>query len=112
MLRAWSGLFRLLCGAALALLAGCGGGAGGSEGVVQTPPVQTIDLMISGQAVTKARAAGGTVAFLQEHLTSIFEVGPLRTLEILQSDGQTVRSYVAPAGWSIVDFAVHPSGDV
>lgn len=103
------GVSRALCGLALVFLAGCGGG---SESGIGTPPVQTVDLMISGQAVTKARAADGVVAFLQERLTSIFEAGPQRTLEILQSDGHSLRSYVAPAGWSIVDFAIHPSGDV
>ncbi len=103
--------WRVLWGFSLAFLAGCGGG-GGVEGGVQAPPGQTIDVMISGQAVTKVRVAGGVVAFLQERLTSIFDAGPRRTLEILQGDGHSVREYTAPAGWSIVDFAVHPSGDV
>jgi len=111
--RAPGRLFRLLCASGLMLLAGCGGSAGGNEGEVQTPPpVPTIDLLISGQAVTKTRAAGGVIAFLQERLTSLFEAGPERTLEILQDDGHSTRAYVAPAGWSIVDFAVHPGGDV
>jgi hypothetical protein len=111
--RAPGRLFRLLCASGLMLLAGCGGSAGGNEGGVQAPPpVPTIDLLISGQAITKTRAAGGIVAFLQERLTSLFEAGPQRTLEILQDDGHTTRAYVAPAGWSIVDFAIHPGGDV
>ena len=106
------GLCHVLCVSASVLLVGCGGG-GGIEGEVQTPPpVETVDLMISGDAVTKVRTAGGVVAFLQERLTSIFEAGPQRTLAILQADGHTVRSYNAPAGWSIADFAVHPGGDV
>ena len=49
---------------------------------------------------------------LEERLASIFEIGPQRTLAILQSDGRTVRPYMPPAGWSVVDFAVHPSGDI
>ena len=105
-------LSRALSGIAVALLAGCGGPGDGSEGGVQTPPVPTIDFMISGQAVTKVRTAGGVIALLQERLTSIFDAGPQRTLEILQNDGHTLRPYVAPEGWSIVDFAVHPSGDI
>ena len=62
--------------------------------------------------VTKGRIASDVAVFLQERLTSIFESGPQRTLQILQSDGQTLKSYEAPAGWSVIDFAVHPSGDV
>ena len=49
---------------------------------------------------------------LEERLNSIFEDGPQRTLAILQSDGHTVQSYVTPTGWSVVDFALHPSGDI
>ena len=49
---------------------------------------------------------------LEERLNSIFEDGPQRTLAILQSDGHTVQPYMPPPGWSVVDFAVHPSGDI
>ena len=97
----------LLC-LAVALLAGCGGGGGTKE----TPPVKVVDLAVAGQTVTKARTAGNEVVLLEERLTSIFEDGPQRTLAIVQSDGQTVRPYTAPPGWSVVDFAVHPSGDI
>ena len=49
---------------------------------------------------------------LQERLNSIFEDGPQRTLAIVQSDGRTTQPYTPPAGWSIADFAVHPSGEI
>ena len=49
---------------------------------------------------------------LEERLTSIFEDGPDRNLSILQSDGHTLHPYVAPQGWSVVDFVVHPSGEI
>jgi hypothetical protein len=49
---------------------------------------------------------------LSEQLTSIFENGPQRTLATLKSDGRTVRQYMSPPGWSVVDFAVHPSGNI
>jgi hypothetical protein len=52
------------------------------------------------------------VVLLEERLTSIFEDGPQRTLAILQSDGHAAQPYMPPAGWSVVDFAVHPSGDI
>jgi hypothetical protein len=58
------------------------------------------------------RAAGNEVVLLEERLNSIFEDGPRRTLAILRSDGHTLQSYVPPQGWTVVDFAVHPSGDI
>jgi hypothetical protein len=62
--------------------------------------------------VTKVRTAGSEVVLLEERLTSIFEDGPQRTMALLQNDGKTVHPYVPPQGWSVVDFAVHPSGDI
>ena len=93
----------LLC-FALALFTACGDKA--------TPPINSVDLAVGGQTLTKVRTAGNEVVVLEERLTSIFENGPERTLAILQSDGHTVRPYTPPPGWSVVDFAVHPSGDV
>lgn len=88
----------------LAVLAGCGGKA--------TPAATGLNLAVRDQTITKVRAAGNKIVVLEEHLTSIFEDGPQRTLAILQSDGRTLMPYVTPQGWSLVDFAVHPSGDI
>ena len=93
----------LLC-LAVALLVACG--------ARETPPVKIVDLAVAGQTVTKVRTAGSAVVLLEQRLTSIFEDGPQRTLAILQSDGHTVQPYMPPSGWSVVDFAVHPSGDI
>ncbi len=71
-----------------------------------------VDLAVSGQTVIKVRTAGSHVVLLEERLNSIFEDGPQRTLTTLQSDGHTVQTYMPPPGWSVVDFAVHPSGDI
>ena len=95
-------LSALLC-LAVAFLVACGGR--------ETPPVNSVDLAVVGQAVTKVRTVGNHVVVLEERLTSIVEDGPQRTLAILQSDGRTVRPYMPPPGWSVVDFAMHPSGD-
>src|SRR5579859_7182374 len=99
----------LLC-LAVALLVGCGGDDG--SGPKQIPSIKTVDVSVSGQTVVKARTANNAIVLLEERLTSIFEDGPQRTLAILDSDGHPLHSYVPPAGWSVVDFAVHPSGDV
>ena len=96
-------LSALLC-LAVALLVACGGR--------EAPPINSVDLTVTGQTVTKVRALGNEVVVLEERLTSIFENGPQRTLAILQSDGRTVRPYMPPPQWSVVDFAVHPSGDI
>lgn len=96
-------LSALLC-SAISLLVACGDKA--------TPPINTVNLAVAGQTLTKVRTAGSEVVVLEQRLTSIFEDGPQRTLAILQSDGRTARPYMPPPGWSVVDFAVHPSGDI
>src|SRR4051812_34040688 len=96
---------------ALTTVSGCGHD-GGMQAVAVTPTPVPVDLIIEGQAVTKARATEHGVAFLKERLVSIFEQGPQRTLEILDRGVSSAHPYVAPAGWSVVDFAVHPSGRI
>jgi hypothetical protein len=88
----------------IALLIACAGR--------ETPTSNTLDVAITGQTITKARTAGNQIVLLEERLTSIFEDGPQRTLAIVQSDGQVMHPYAAPTGWFVVDFAVHPSGDI
>src|SRR5215468_4172687 len=101
--RAAKALSALLCWTSV-LFVGCGGGG--------TPPINSVDFAIVGQTVTKVRSSVNKAVLLEERLTSIFEDGPQRTLAILQSDGHTVQPYTPPAGWSLNDFAVHPSGDI
>jgi hypothetical protein len=88
----------------------------GSDQVVMcsptAPSMATVDVAVAGRAVIKARAGGNVVALLEERLTSIFEAGPQRTLVQLLPDGRGVRPYATPAGWSVLDFAVHASGGV
>jgi hypothetical protein len=96
-------LCALLC-LASALLLACGNGV--------TPPSNTLDLTVVGRTVTKARTAANQIVLLEERLNSIFEDGPQRELAILKSDGHLVQRYTPPPGWSVVDFAVHPSGDI
>src|SRR5258706_4458204 len=96
-------LCALLC-LGVGLLVACGGR--------ETPPINSVDFAVVGQTITKVRTTGNEVVVLEERLTSIFEDGPQRTLAILQSDGHTVQPYTPPPGWSVDDFAVHPSGDI
>jgi hypothetical protein len=103
-LKGYRTLFTLAALLPCVFLTACGGG--------KTPTNNGVDLAVMGQTVTKVRTAGSEIVLLEEQLNSIFQDGPHRTLAILQSDGQTVHPYTAPAGWSVVDFAVHPSGDI
>jgi hypothetical protein len=96
----------VLCGLlslVVALLAACGDR--------ETSPTNSVDLSVVGQTVTKVRPAGDQIVVLEERLTSLSENGPQRTLAIVGSDGRTLRTYMPPSEWSVVDFAVHPSGD-
>jgi hypothetical protein len=95
--------------AAAILIASCGGGAVIGE---RAPEPGTLDISVAGQAVTKARAVGNEIAFLEEQLTSIFEDGPRRSLVLVGGGGDLERPYTTPAGWALVDFAVHPSGEL
>jgi hypothetical protein len=88
----------------MALATGCGGR--------ESLPTIEVNLAVPGQTITKVRTAGNEVVLLEERLNSIFEDGPNRTLAILQGDRRTLLPYEAPSGWSVVDFAVHPSGDI
>jgi hypothetical protein len=98
----------LLC-ATVALFAACGGGDRVS---VEAPENETIDIAVTGQAVTKVRAVGKQVAFMEEQLNSIFEDGPRRSLQLVNGNGEPFQPYATPAGWSLIDFVLHPSGDL
>ena len=99
-------LCTLLCLAA-SLLVACG-----DTKTLPNPSPAPVDLAVAGQTVIKVRTAGSHVVLLEERLNSIFEDGPQLTLATLQSDGHSVQTYTSPPGWSVVDFAVHPSGDI
>jgi len=103
-----SSILRVSLCLAIVLLAGCGDDSGPEE----TPAIKPVNLSLSGMTVTKVRTTDNAIVVLEERLTSIFENGPQRMLAVLQSDGQPRQSYIPPAGWSVVDFAVHPSGDI
>jgi hypothetical protein len=98
----------LLC-VTVTLLVACGGG--GSNGEV-APAAGAVDISIAARTVTKVRAVGSNVAYLEERLNSIFEDGPQRSLALLKGAGVPMQPYAAPAGWSLVDFAMHPSGEL
>src|SRR4051812_11110413 len=89
------------------LLTHCGSDPAASR----LPPVGSVDLAFSGRAVTKVRTVGDEIVLMEERLIPLLENDPQRSLSILLRDGNT-RSYTPPSGWSLVDFAVHPSGGI
>ena len=89
-------------------------GYGPAQVALCAPPVALApaDVAVHGRAVVKARVGGRVVALLEERLTSLLEDGPDRVVALLQPDGRATRTIAPPPGWSLADFAVHPSGDV
>ena len=75
-------------------------------------PPAPVSVAESGVAAIKVRAADPGVALLEETLTSIAQTGPVRRLTLLDNSGAPSGQYTAPAGWSLIDFAQHPSGEV
>ena len=90
------------------ILASCGGG----NQAQPSQPRRGLDLEVSGKTVVKLRVRSADAVVMEEQLTSLFEDGPRRTLAIVNADGATTHTYMPPVGWSLVDFAVHPSGEI
>ncbi|MFT7775498.1 hypothetical protein [Roseateles sp.] len=98
----------------LALLVACGGGGadGGDGGGGGNPaPLQ---LVTPGQAVIKVRSLGAAwVALTEKARTLEIPTRPERRLLISQADGsRQAMDFLPPPGWSLLDFALHPSGQI
>jgi hypothetical protein len=89
------------------LLAACGGGGSGGG---EAPPL--LSLAIPGQAVVKVRSGSQGIVALGEKPQAIDDSAP-RTRKLLWVQGGVqAGQYLPPPGWSLLDFAVHPSGEV
>lgn len=88
--------------AVLLLLAACGGGGSGTAAT--TPPT---DQTVAGRSVVKLRAQGEAWAALAQRARALEDnTTPDRTL-LLQG-----QPWLPPAGWSLIDFAWHPSQQI
>lgn len=94
------------------LLASCGGGGGGSSPAQPMQPPAPIEIAVAGFAVVKVQAAPVGLAAMQQRLTALTEPGPDRSLVIYDSHGAATGRYAAPAGFSLIDFAQHASGEI
>lgn len=103
------GVVLALMSAALVACGGGGGSAGGGGG--DPTPLQ---LATPGEAVIKLRSRGaGWVALAETPRPLELPVVPQRRLLVSQPDGRAVGvDYRTPAGWSLLDFALHPSGQI
>ncbi|MCD2518153.1 hypothetical protein LQ564_17725 [Massilia sp. G4R7] len=100
------------CAAAL-LLAACGGG-GGEDGGSAPPnppaPRAPIEARFSGATVLKLRANAGAVLALTEKPHAFMDVTVMeRTLSALDGAGKVLYTWTPPSGWTLADFALHPS---
>jgi len=102
-----------LFSAAALLLGACGGGGGGSGGSEPPPPPAPLAVTTPGVAVVKARANGAGWVALTEKLRGLENTTTPDRRLLVSSDGrQGGTPITAPAGWSLVDVAVHPSGQL
>jgi hypothetical protein len=94
----------------MALLASCGGD--GSLAPEPAPATQPPALLLSGVAVNKFRASGNDWGVLTERLRQLEDMTtPDRSLLLSAGNAQT-QSVDLPQGWSLIDFALHPSGEL
>lgn len=98
----------------MALVAGCGGGGNGTVGGNEPPPPPALDLAFGGESVVKLRSQGSTWVSLAEKARRLEDrTQPERRLWVSTLDGRNRgQAYEPPAGWSLLDFALHPSGEV
>ena len=92
-----------------ALAVSCGGGG---PQPAAPPLVTPLDLAVPGMGAIKVRPGPDGIALLEEKLTSLLEPGPERCLTLLDKDGALRGRYSAPPGYSLIDFAQHPSGEI
>lgn len=109
----WRCLAALGMAVGLAALAACGGGGGSGGGTGGGDP-PALQLAVTGEAVVKVRSQGSRwVALTEKARTLEIPTQPERRLWVSLADGRgRGADYLPPAGWSLLDFALHPSGEI
>ncbi|MFN3860774.1 MAG: hypothetical protein ACK4R2_04830, partial [Roseateles sp.] len=99
---------------ASAALAACGGGGGGAGGEGGGGDPALLQLPTPGEAIIKLRSRGdGWVALAETPRPLALPTVPQRRLLVSQPDGRALGAdYRPPAGWALLDFALHPSGQI
>jgi hypothetical protein len=60
----------------------------------------------------KVQAGNAGIVAMEQRLTAITEAGPDRSLAIYETSGTLTGRYAPPAGFALIDFAQHPSGEI
>lgn len=94
----------LLATLTLPLLPACGGGGG----TVEPLPPPPADHTVQGRFVRRVQANATGWAALEEAPVPYAEVSPHVERRIRRAGS----SYAAPSGWSLIDMALHPSGEL
>jgi AraC-like DNA-binding protein len=102
---------RLLwAGFLTATLTACGGSASIGGGFEPPPPVS---IATPGVAAVKLRTSAAGWTAMTEKLRPLANVAmPDRRLVIKREGSTSSAAYAAPDGWSLIDFAMHPSQDM
>jgi hypothetical protein len=99
----------------LSLLAACGGGGSSDPGPRQggepPPPPAPVQYALAGAAITKVRGERGSWVALAETQAVEVSTRPQRRL-LFAHGGAAPAAYTPPQGWSLLDFAQHPSLEV
>src|SRR5882724_7966537 len=98
------------------LIASCGGGTSSST-IPDTPAPPGNDppptLAPTGAAIIKFRAMDNEWAALVEKLRAIEDfTAPDRRLLLARNNNSSPIEIDPPSGWSLIDFALHPSGEI
>lgn len=104
---------RLLFSTSLTfLLAACGGGGGDSGKNSPPPPPPPLSMTFPAESIVKAQASADRHILLAQAPSAIGATGaPVRKILFTRASA-TVAEYRPPAGWSLLDFTVHPSGNL
>ena len=102
-------LARIVSIALVVGIVSCGGDPSATQPLPASAPV---DIAVTGLAVIKVQSGPGGIAALEQRLTALTEPGPDRSLAIHDVHGAVTGHYTAPPGFSLIDFAQHPSGEM
>lgn len=95
------------------LTASCGGGGNSATGGGTTGGGTFFDVPVAGSSMIKARPSQQGWVGLAETLHRLTDYSTPDRRLVLSANGKAPDGqWVPPAGWSLIDFAVHPSGQL
>lgn len=106
----------LLAAVALSLMAACGGGSGSGPATEPPPnpppPPLATALSLPDSRIVKLRSQGNAwLALAEKPLPHEDNTTPYRRLLLAPAGASAALEYRPPAGWALIDAALHPSGE-